>query len=415
MSENQELNAVSSTPPNLPSSPQWSSTTKLVIALTFVGTIVALLIYFRSIIGPLLLAFILAYMLHPVAIRVSRATTLGWRGSVNLIFLVLIILTIALLTLSGLAIVQQIQSLIRVIVNFTETLPELVADLSMRTYTIGPFELNLGQFDLQSMTDQFLGAVQAMLGRLGGLVSSFAASAATTLGWGLFVLLISYFLLAESHQVSDQVSVEFIQIDVPGYDYDIRRLYAELRNIWNAFLRGQLLITLLSILLYTILMSLLDVRYSLAIAILAGLGRFVPYIGPLVVWIVLALVTLFQASNFFGLVSYQYTLLVLALAILLDQIIDNYINPRFLGRALGVHPAAVLVAALVAANLIGVIGLLLAAPVLATLKLLSGYLIRKMFDLDPWPPSREERRAMEFPWARGARRFRAWLRLTRRG
>jgi predicted PurR-regulated permease PerM len=157
------------------------------------------------------------------------------------------------------------------------------------------------------------------------------------------------------------------------------------------------------------------VRYSLAIAILAGLGRFVPYIGPLVVWIVLALVTLFQGSNFFGMVSYQYTLLVLALAILLDQIIDNYINPRFLGRALGVHPAAVLVAALVAANLIGVIGLLLAAPVLATLKLLAGYLIRKMFDLDPWPPSREEGKVMEFPWARGARRFRAWLRLTRRG
>ncbi|HEX9616605.1 MAG TPA: AI-2E family transporter [Anaerolineales bacterium] len=406
---------MSSATPIPPSSPPWSPTTKLVVGLSFVGIIVALLIYFRSIIGPLLLAFVLAYLLHPLAVRVSRTTNLGWRWSVNLIYLVLIILTGGLLTLSGLAIIQQFQSLIRVVENFTDVLPGLIADLSMRSFTFGPFEFNFSQFDLQSMTNQLLGTLQAMIGRLGGLVSSFAASAATTFGWGLFVLLISYFLLAESRQVSDQVSVEFIEIDLPEYDYDIRSLYTELRNIWNAFLRGQLIITLLAILLYTILMSLLGVRYSLGIAILAGLGRFVPYIGPLVVWVVLTLVTLFQSSNYFGLVPYQYTLLVLVLAIVLDQVIDNYINPRFLGRALGVHPAAVLVAALIAANLIGVIGLLLAAPVLATMKLLAGYLVRKMLDLDPWPPSEVETKVVEFPWSRGTRRLRAWLRLNRRG
>lgn len=397
------------------SSPAWSSTTKLVVGLSLVGIIVALLIYFRSIIGPLLLAFILAYLLHPMAARVNRATNFGWRWSVNLIYLILIILVGGLLTLSGLAILQQFQSLIQVVENFIEALPDLVAELSSSRFSLGPFEFNFSQFNLQSVTDQLLNTLQALLGRVGGLVSSFAASTATTFAWGLFVLLISYFLLAESSQVSDQVAVEFIQIDVPGYDYDIRRLFTELRNIWNGFLRGQLIITLLSILLYIILMSLLGVKYAVVIALLAGLGRFVPYIGPLIVWIVLALVTLFQSSNYFGLAPYQYTLLVLVLAIVLDQVIDNFITPRFLGRALGVHPAAVLVAALIAANLIGVIGLLLAAPVLATLKLLTGYLVRKMFDLDPWVSAQAETKVIEFPWSRGTRRLRAWFRLNRRG
>lgn len=406
---------MSSATPTPPASPPWSPTTKLVVGLSFVGIIVVLLFYFRSIIGPLLLAFVLAYLLHPLVVRVNRTTNLGWRWSVNLIYLVLIILAGGLLTLSGLAIIQQFQSLIRVVENFTNALPGLVADLSTRGFSFGPFEFNFNQFDLQSMTNQLLSTLQTIIGRLGGLVSSFAASAATTLGWGLFVLLISYFLLAESRQVSDQVAVEFIHIDIPGYDYDIRRLYSELRNIWNAFLRGQLIITLLTILLYTILMSILDVRYAMGIAILAGLGRFVPYVGPMIVWIVITLVTLFQASNFLGLVPYQYTLLVLFLAIVLDQVIDNYINPRFLGRTLGVHPAAVLVAALIAANLIGVIGLLLAAPVLATMKLLAGYLVRKMFDLDPWPAAETELKVIEFPWTRGTRRLRAWFRWSRRG
>jgi predicted PurR-regulated permease PerM len=385
-----------------------------VVGLSLVGIVVALLISFRAIIGPLLLAFVLAYLLQPLVVRVSRATNLSWRASVNLVYLILVILVSALLTLSGLAIIQQLQSLIIVISNFTETLPDLIADLSTRSFTFGPFVFNLSQFDLQSLTDQLLATLQTMLGRVGGLVSSFAASAASILGWGLFVLLVSYFLLAETRQVSDQMSGELIRVEIPGYDSDIRRLIFELKNIWNAFLRGQLLIFLLSIILYAILMSILGVRYGIGIAILAGFGRFIPYIGPLIVWIVLTLVTLLQGPNYFGLPGWQYAVLVLILAIILDQIIDNVITPRFLGQTLGVHPAAVLVAAIIAANLIGIIGLLLAAPVLATLKLLTRYIIRKMLDLDPWPPTSPSTRPMEFPWVRGVRRLQAWRRLNRR-
>lgn len=397
-------------PPSSPTSPSWSSTTKLVIGLSFVGIVAALLIYFRSIIGPLLLAFILAYLLHPVVGRLNRATRLNWRMSVNLVFLIVVILLIALLTLSGFAVVQQIQSLIRVVESFVNDLPEIAEALSERAYVIGPFVFNFNQFDLQSLTAQLLPNLQSMVGRITTLVSTFAASAAITLGWGLFVLLVAYFLLAESGQVSGEI----IRVEIPGYDADVRRLVFELQNIWNTFLRGQLVIFLLTILLYTALMTILGVRYALGIAILAGLARFIPYLGPLVVWIVLILVTLLQGQNYFGLPTWQYAILVVVLSVVLDQVIDNIVTPRFLGQTLGVHPAAVLVGAIVAANLIGIIGLLLAAPVLATMKLLGGYVSRKMLDLDPWPPSAPPTRPLEFPWIRGARKIRSWWHTSRK-
>jgi len=94
---------------------------------------------------------------------------------------------------------------------------------------------------------------------------------------------------------------------------------------------------------------------------------------------------------------FNYALLVLILAFLLDQIFDNLVSPRLLGDSLGVHPAAVLVAAIVAANLIGIIGLILAAPVLATMNLLSRYVFRKMIDLDPWPEEEYAIKPMEAP------------------
>jgi predicted PurR-regulated permease PerM len=128
-------------------------------------------------------------------------------------------------------------------------------------------------------------------------------------------------------------------------------------------------------------------RFAFGIAILAGLARFVPYLGPITVLIVTALVAYFQVDNYFGLQPVYYMLLVIIAVYLTDQIFDNLVSPRIFGRTLNVHPAAILIAALIFTNLIGVIGLVLAAPVVATINLVSRYVFRKMFDLDPWEES----------------------------
>ncbi len=157
------------------------------------------------------------------------------------------------------------------------------------------------------------------------------------------------------------------------------------RRIWNAFLRGQILLFLLTIISVATLMTLLGVRLALGLSLLAGLARFVPYLGPLTVWIVTGLVAFFQEGNYIGLDPLQYALVVVIVQLVLDQVFDNYLSPRIMGQTLGVHPAAVLVSAIVATNLIGLVGLLLAAPVLATFLLFGRYAFRKMLDLDPWP------------------------------
>ena len=69
-----------------------------------------------------------------------------------------------------------------------------------------------------------------------------------------------------------------------------------------------------------------------------------------------------------------------------------------MGKSLGVHPAAVLVVAIIAANLIGIIGLVLAAPVLASATIIGRYTINKMLDRDPWIGYKEESEPMGFHW-----------------
>ncbi|MGD2155247.1 MAG: AI-2E family transporter [Anaerolineales bacterium] len=390
-------------------SPKWESTTKLVVGLTFVAIVGALLVRFRTIIGPLILAFILTYLLHPLAARFRKATNLSWRMSVNLIYLVLVVILGVLFTIAGLAVAQQLESLVGVVERFVTSLPDQVENFSNQIFSLGPFTIDLSRYfdptNIESVIQELLSAVQPLLGRAGGLVSTLATGTAATLGWGLFVIVVSYFLLADAGQVPDRL----VSIELPGYSADIRRLGRKLGSIWNAFLRGQLVIFVLLVVLYTLMMTILGVRYAIGIAILAGFSRFVPYIGPLTVVIVIALVSFFQKSNYFGLEPWQYMLLVVGVSFVVDQIFDNLVTPRFLGQALGVHPAGVLVSAIVAANLLGLVGLVLAAPALATLNLLGQYTIRKMFDLDPWPDLEEDQQAVEFPWTRWRKLvFRFW-------
>lgn len=374
------------------SASRWSSTTKLVVALSLVTMLAAILVRFNYLIGPLLLAFIISYLLHPLVARLSEATRLKWRAAVSLIFVLFLAVVVWLSILGGSAAVDQIGALISAGQELVTGLPEFASQLATQAIQIGPFNIEFAdverlledEFNLDFVTlgQQLLSALQPLLGQAGSLLGRLATGALSTLGWAAFIFIISYFLLVDSESFPSF----FAQIASTGYDADVRRIGRELSRIWDTFLRGQLVIISLVVVTYFILMTLLGVHNAIGLAFLTGLAKFVPYVGPAVAGGTAALVAYFQqGGNYLGIEPFTYSAIVVIGTLVLDQIFDNLISPRIFGKSLGVHPAAVLVAALVAASLLGFVGLLMAAPVLASLQMLLRFAIRKMLDLNPWP------------------------------
>ena len=385
-------------------SPRWSPATKLLVGLVIVGIVAFLLNRFATLITPLLMIFILAYLFHPLTSGISHGLRMSWRAAVNLLYLSILIILISLITLGGVGLVQQVQSLIGVIQDFVTNLPTYVENISTQVYQFGPFKLDMKtiDLDLNTISQQLLSFLQPLLGRTGNIVAALAGGAAEVLGWTFFVLLVSYFVMAESSGLQS----DLFKVEVPGYTEDLRRLGNELSRIWNAFLRGQIFIFALALVIYIIVLSLLGVRYALGLALMAGLAKFLPYIGPAITWVVMALVTFFQPDKLFDLQPWVYTAIVVTITLVIDQIIDSFVVPRIMARTLKVHPAAVLVTALVAANLLGLLGVVIAAPFLASVLLLGRYIMRKMLDLDPWP---EKESALPSPidsaWIKRVRRL----------
>jgi predicted PurR-regulated permease PerM len=313
---------------------------------------------------------------------------------VNIVFLLVIVAVIALSTYLGITAVGQGWQLVTLVDRSAERLPEIIESL--------PSEVSVLSLEIDLAALRIDDALRALSGALGqavttsvDLLSGVLSGVISVLSLGLFVLVLTYFLL---RGIGPDVSVSLrIRPDDPGYRYDLQRGQRELSRIWRAYLGGQITLSLLTFVLYLSLLSVLGVREAFVLAMLAALARFVPYVGAAITWSVTAVVVFFQAANYLGLEPWVHTLVVLVVVILVDQIIDQVVMPRIMSNALGVHPAAVMVAVIAGAQLLGVVGLVLAAPVLASAWLGARYAMRKMLDANPWPdaePRGDDERSM---------------------
>jgi predicted PurR-regulated permease PerM len=390
-------------------SPRWGAMTKLVVSLTLLVIIAALLVRFQSLVVPVMLAFVLAYLFYPIAKLINRIPRLSWRVSVSIMYILLLAIIASLLTLSGFGLVPQIQSLITLIENSIVELPSLLNEALKWFSQVSPVPIDINTINLDSVVQQLLSYVQPLLGSTGQMLGALASSAASFFGWGAFVLIVSYFIMTESGGLRGNL----LRIEVPGYTKDFDRLGRELQRIWNAFLRGQMIVFSLAFIFYFFVLSALGVRYAIGLALLAGISKFLPYIGPAIVWVTLGLVSYFQAFKLFGMSPLAYTILVFAVALLFDQLLDGFITPRIMASALRVHPAAILVSALVLADLLGVLGIIIAAPMLATFILFGRYTFRKLLDQNPWTEEEVEP-PPPLPWMGLIARLRRSLGLIQR-
>ncbi len=364
-----------------PTSPPWSLTTKLIVGLSAAAVFFIVIGQLQKLLIPLLLASILIYVLHPIVRLLSRSTRLSWRMSVTVFYLAVILLAGLGIFQLSLTVAEQAIDLFLLAENALAELPTLIT--SFPTILPANFPFQIPEINAEQIAQQLLGVLQPIIGQAGDVVRLVAGTTASGVGWMLFILLLSFFVMLDLEPGSSPSLLRGVPV---SYQDDVTRLTQRISQVWRGFLYGQGLLFALTVAISFVLLSVLGVRTALALAVLAGFARFVPYVGPAIVWLLSAIVAYFQDGNYFGMAPLTYALTVVGSEVVLDQLFDNVISPRVLGQVLGVHPAAVLIAAIAALTLLGPVGLVLAAPLLATVTVIGRYVLQKLFDLSYYPP-----------------------------
>lgn len=351
----------------------WSPYTKRIVII-FGLILGALALWrFRQVIQPLIVAMLLAYVLSPVVDFGVRRLRLGRTLTTALVYLVLIV--IVLLALANLIpiITAQVRS-INVDVQKWYTTAESWLD----------YTLVLGQwsFDVQSLVRQVSGELRSLLSPLASGTLSLVVDVASGLLQTLFILIISFYMVKDAPTIG-----KFFDTLAPlETREDLRRLGGEIGKIWNAFFRGQLILCLVIGTIVTVTTGIVGLHSALVMGLLAGALEFIPNLGPVVATIPAVLLAAWHGSSWLPMSNLSFAVLVLVLYIVIQQIENNFLVPRIMGEQLNLHPLAVLIVVVAGASLAGVLGIFLAAPVLATLAILARYAYRKLQDEDPFPP-----------------------------
>ena len=141
-------------------------------------------------------------------------------------------------------------------------------------------------------------------------------------------------------------------------------LVREADDMLGAFLRGQLLVMIALAVLYSVGLSLVGLKYAVAIGVVSGLVSFVPYLG-LVFGISLASLTVVLEPN-----PWWPLIGVVATFSIAQMIEGSVLTPKLVGDRIGLHPVLVIFAVAAGGQLFGFFGILLALPAAAVLSVL---------------------------------------------
>lgn len=144
---------------------------------------------------------------------------------------------------------------------------------------------------------------------------------------------------------------------------NIDKYFNNSNEIFFKFIASQFLDAIVVGVLVTIAMSLMEIKYAPLLGFFIGLFNMIPYIGAIIAVAISALVTLITGGL-------SQTIWMLIVVIILQQIDANIINPRIVGQSLKISPLLVIFAVTVGGAYFGILGMFLAVPIVAVLKIL---------------------------------------------
>jgi predicted PurR-regulated permease PerM len=334
-------------------------------AWAFLGVLAALAlilaIAIRGIIGPFVLAGALALLLNPLV-------DLAERRKVPRAVSVLAIYALGIVILgAGVAFLVPVAR-----AEFTSLYaqgPAIAAylqDLAARRHVVSVLGVPV---DLQQAYGSAMANLPAVLA---GHLQNVLENVFVLVNWlfqaGL-TLLIAFFLVKDAHQIH-----RFLKELIPiGFREDAHELAAEVSRMLGAYVRGQLFVCALVGITTGIALWIVGVPYALALGIVAGVTAFIPFIGPFLGALPAVAVAAFVSQ------SMGKVLLVIVLNVVISNVIYNFISPKIFGDAVHLSPMLIIAAFVIGGYLGGVLGLFIAVPVAAILRILFVYAQQRVY------------------------------------
>lgn len=317
-------------------------------------------LYFeRAILAPFILGAIFAYLFNPVINFFSNRVKLPRTISIIIIYLVIIALLVFLSQFLARQIISESSEFKNFIDKFSKTAKESISNLPI--WIKPAIEDSISSFEKLKITPF-------------SIFNFFPAAISKIVSFIIFLFSAFYFL-KEGKDMFNRL-LNFVP---KSYRIDIEILFRKkINNVLGAYLRGQMILIVLVALLIYITLSILGVKFALILGIFSGIVEIIPIIGPIIAMIVSAIVALSVGNLNFSLTPISGAVTVVIVLFVIRQFQDYFINPFVLRKVTKLHPLIILFSVLSGEHIWGILGIMLAVPTAATIKILLGFCFEKI-------------------------------------
>ena len=405
---------------------EWSRTTRYIVGVGLALLIIYLLYLSRSVFPLLVIATLIAVIVRPLILWLHHRARLPRGAAVALVYLLVLFLVPLALLLAIPAIVDAVQYVLSldyqsIVRGATDWLRVTLDGIKNWQIPIGGLDVYVDQMAdailveleaeaavepveppsvsavLQSLSQALTATFRTAAGVVGSVFSRFALT--------LFIFLTSIYISLTAHTFHEA----FMRVVPERFVPETAILLSRMGRMWNAFFRGQLTLMLLIGVITWLGLTILGVPGAVYLGIVAGLLELIPNLGPVIATIPAVIVALLQGSDYLPLSQPVFALVVVLFYVLVQQLENNLIVPRVLGQAVDLPALVVMTGVLVGAEVGGLLGALLATPIIATLREVMRYAYRKIQGKDPFPPDEEPVASQEPATGTLVERLRRWL------
>ncbi|SFS46549.1 AI-2E family transporter [Marininema halotolerans] len=346
----------------------------LVFLIIYLGTKIdfvfrPIVILVQTLFFPFLVSGVLYYLFRPV-VRLLEKRKIPPVASILLIYGMAIGLVTLAVILGGPTLTKQITMLVNNIPDLMKNLQAYLENLQRDLHS-NPYLKNyinqenpLQGDNLNQYITQFTNYISSSYTSIVSNIANFIGIITSIIVVFVTVPFILFYMLKEGEEAPKQL----LRLLPPSQRVEGRKILNDMDSAVSSYIQGQVFVSFCVGVLVYIGYTIIGLDYALLLALVTMCTNIIPFIGPFIGTVPAVIVALTMDSSMIW--------LVLIVVIVVQQIEGNFISPQIMGRTLNIHPLTIILILLVAGSLGGFLGLLLAVPTYAILKVIVSHIYR---------------------------------------
>ena len=313
-----------------------------------------------SLLVPLFAGWVLAWLVEPL-IKLLERKNVNRKLGTTIVYLLFMIVMVLLIVLVVPEFINQLKELISQLPNYLSKVKDFISNLFNR-FDTDALDITAIQNDINTQLEKYV--TDFTSNGLTGIVSVVTSILSSGLTVGLSLIIAFYFSLG-----FDRMAKKVNNTLPKTHRNEIINILGQIGDMTRRYVNGTLFSSLIVTIFTFIGLLISGVSSPLLFAIFCGVTNIIPYFGPYIGGIPTIIVG-FSISPLCGIVC--------LVTILLVQMVEgNVINPIIVGKATDMHPITIIIGLIIFGHFFGIVGMVLATPIMGAAKILFNYFNNK--------------------------------------